>query len=67
MIIKAFNIKYDTDGDVAFAETLPKEITFSCFNDIDEVESGVADAISDETGFCIFSCDYIIDKGTNND
>ena len=62
MKIKAFNIKYDTDGDSELADSLPKEFEFE-FEDVDEVESELADTISDNTGFCVFSCDYkILDK-----
>lgn len=53
MKIRAFNIKYDTDGQKI---KLPKEIVFDVEPDFD-VDEELADLISDETGFCVFSCE----------
>jgi hypothetical protein len=54
MKIKAINIKYDTDGK---AIPLPKELILRVDDDFDP-DQELADKISDETGFCVFSCDY---------
>ncbi len=59
MKVKTFNIVYDTDGDADLAESLPQEMIFE-FEDVDDVENNLADAISDETGWCVVSCDYNI-------
>lgn len=59
MKIKTCSIIYDTDGDLLLAKELPQEFIFE-FKDIDEVEEQLADKISDETGFCVFSCAYKI-------
>lgn len=56
MKIRAFNIKYDTDGQKI---KLPKKIVFDVEDDFDADEE-LADLISDETGFCVFSCEYEI-------
>ncbi len=56
MKIRAFNIKYDTDGQKI---DLPKEIVFDVEDDFDANEE-LADLISDETGFCVFGCEYKI-------
>jgi len=60
MTVKTYNIKYDTDGDKKIQESLPKELVLSGFEDINDVENTIADAISDATGFCVFSCEYEI-------
>lgn len=62
MIVKAYNISYDADDDKELVETLPQELIFSHFKSIDDVEEELADAISDETGFCIYSCEFKILK-----
>ena len=60
MIIKAIDIKYDTDGRKV---KLPPSIYFRV-DDMDEVELGetmdenLADWISDETGWCVLACGY---------
>lgn len=54
MKIRALNIKYDTDGQKI---NLPKKIDFEVENDFDPKEE-LADLISDETGFCVFGCEY---------
>jgi hypothetical protein len=53
-MIAAHNIKYDTDGRKI---RLPKKILFEVEDDFDADEE-LADLISDETGFCVFSCEY---------
>ena len=50
MKVKVFNIEYDTDNE--FVE-LPQELIL-------EVEDDICDAVSDETGFCVFSLQYEI-------
>jgi len=62
MTVKAYNIDYDTDGDVKLYRSLPKELIFSQFESIEDIEDNLADAISDKTGFCIFSYRYEIIK-----
>jgi len=57
MKIKAFNIKYDTDGEDI--SDLPDEITFDISADVD-VENEIADLVSDKTGWCVFSVEYEI-------
>ena len=59
MKIRAFNIKYDTDGNKKIAAKLPKELIFEVDDDFDADEE-LADLISDNTGFCIFGCEYKI-------
>ena len=49
--MRAIDIKWDTDGDEEVLKTLPTEMDIP--NGIDE--EGVADWLSDETGFCVFS------------
>lgn len=48
--MRAIDIKWDTDGDEEVLKTLPTEMDIP--NGIDE--EGVADWLSDETGFCVF-------------
>lgn len=57
MKIKAYDIRYDTDADVSLADSLPKEIVFDMDEDADPSED-LADLISDETGFCIYGCQW---------
>ncbi|MCM1178658.1 MAG: hypothetical protein NC347_00240 [Clostridium sp.] len=47
--MKATNIKWDTDGDIALLEELPEEIEIP---DGITDEEEISDYISDETGFC---------------
>ncbi len=56
MFIKAYNIKYDTDG--RRVSNLPKEITFEINDPNFDPENDIADLISDETGYCIFGCKF---------
>lgn len=48
-IMKAVNIKWDTDGDMTLLESLPKEIEIP--EDIED-EDEISDYLTDETGFC---------------
>ena len=50
MKVKAFNISYDTDGEDV---NLPYEV----FVEVEE-EDDICDAVSDQTGFCVFSLQY---------
>lgn len=47
--MKAFNIKWDTDGDMELLHELPKEIDIP--QDMTD-EDEISDYISDLTGFC---------------
>jgi len=57
MLYLAFDIQYDTDGDEALANSLPKEIVVDLDEDA-EPSLEIADAVSDKTGFCIFGCNF---------
>jgi len=50
MKVKVFNIEYDTDNE--FVE-LPQELILEV-----EDEDDICDAVSDETGFCVFTLQY---------
>lgn len=52
MKVKAFNIEYDTDGEDI---NLPYEV----FVEVEEKDD-ICDAVSDKTGFCVFSLQYEI-------
>ncbi len=52
--IRAFNIKYDTDG---LKINLPSEMEFEVASDSD-AENEIADLISDVTGWCVCSCEF---------
>ena len=59
MKVRAFAIKYDTDGmngkDIA---KLPNELTFDVDDpDFDPAED-LADMISDKTGWCVIGCQF---------
>lgn len=56
MNFRAFNIKWDTDGENV---DLPQEIFIKVSKEnAESAEDLIADAISDETGFCHFGFDY---------
>ena len=56
MNFRAFNIKWDTDGENV---ELPQEIFIKISKENTEsAEDLIADAISEETGFCHFGFDY---------
>jgi hypothetical protein len=57
--IKTTKIIYDTDGDLELEKSLPQEMFFT-FEDADDAEANLADAISDATGWCVCACDYEI-------
>ena len=57
MKYRAFDIRYDTDGDKELADSLPKSVTVELDEDADP-DMEIADAVSDETGFCIFGCNF---------
>jgi hypothetical protein len=54
MKIKAINITYDTDGEKV---QLPSSLSFDVDSDFDP-EYELADLVSEETGWCVLSCDY---------
>ena len=57
MKIKVTNIVYDTDGESI--PDLPTEMILNVDGDID-IESEIADAISDNTGWCVEGYSYEI-------
>lgn len=57
MKIKVTNIVYDTDGESV--PDLPTEMILNVGGDID-IESEIADAISDNTGWCVEGYNYEI-------
>ena len=57
MFYRAFDIKYDTDGDKELANSLPKCVTVELDDDV-QPEVDIANAVSDVTGFCIFGCNF---------
>jgi hypothetical protein len=54
-------IDYDTDDNTKIAKVLPQHLTFE-FEDIAEANESLADKISDETGYCVFSCEFMVVK-----
>lgn len=52
MKLKVFNISYDTDEEQI---DLPQLLTLEV-----EDEDDICDAVSDKTGFCVFSLQYEI-------
>ncbi|MCM1178682.1 MAG: hypothetical protein NC347_00360 [Clostridium sp.] len=55
-MMKAINIKWDTDGDIALLEELPEEI------EIPEGMTGedeISDYILDVTGFCHYGFELV--------
>lgn len=52
---KAYNIDYDTDGEVV--DGLPETVLFEAEDDTDASLTG-ADQISDKTGWCVNSFSY---------
>lgn len=66
MKINCIDIEWDTDGDEEILATLPTEVIVDLneiegFEDEDVTEensSDIADYLSDEYGFCIFSFNY---------
>lgn len=53
MIVKTTRIDWDTDGETFL--DLPQEVTIEV-----EDEDGIADALSDKYGWCIFALNYDI-------
>jgi hypothetical protein len=56
IFIKATDIVYDTDHET---QNLPTDITFEVDNDF-EPEDGLADLVSEETGYAVKSLNYLI-------
>lgn len=50
MLVRVFDIKWDTDGEDI---DLPKEVRFEV-----EEEDDIADKLSDYYGFCVFRFDF---------
>lgn len=68
--MKAYNIKWDTDGDKKLLKSLPKEVelpadefNFDNYEDEDELLDAVSDWLSDEYGFCHDGFDVDMDDG----
>lgn len=57
--VRAFNIKYDTDGEDV---DLPAEIVFENVSEDLNLEDEIANMVSDKTGWCVESVDYEISK-----
>ena len=54
-MLKAINIKWDTDGDMELLEELPTEVEIPDYlitDDEDDLLDDVSDWLSDEYGFC---------------
>ena len=56
--MKATNIKWDTDGDMELLQDLPTEMKipeeFETEDENDMDFDGIADGLSDQTGFCVY-------------
>ena len=59
MFVRAFDIEWDTDGRSRKACGLPSESIVELDDDAD-VEYEIADALSDEYGYCVCGCDFEI-------
>lgn len=57
---KAFNIKWDTDGDKELLKSLPSEIEIP--DDLEDEEE-ISDYISDVTGYCHFGFELNFEDG----
>ena len=60
--VKAFNIKYDTDGAKVKS---PSELSFTVDDEFDP-SMELADAISDKTGWCVISFGFEMNTFTAN-
>lgn len=56
--MKAINITWDTDGDMELLQNLPTEMEipeeFETEDEDDMDFDGIADWLSDQTGFCLY-------------
>jgi len=59
MKIKITDIVYDTGGIVSTEMNLPSEMTLIINGSVD-IETDIADAISDKTGWCVQDYNYEI-------
>jgi len=61
MVFRITSIEFDTDGDKKLAKSLAKEWIGKTFIADDEEDANArgADIISDESGWCIFSLNFI--------
>lgn len=53
-----FNIEYDTDGASAEDIDLPNDLVVKINKDVSDIYGAIANAISDETGWCVLSFEY---------
>lgn len=60
--VKCTEIQWDTDGDKELFKSLPQEveITLDDCVESDYLDDELADALSDEYGFCMFGFNYKI-------
>ena len=58
-MLKAINIKWDTDGDMEVLNELPTEVTIPENTE----EEDICDYLSDEYGYCVFGFDVVTVKG----
>lgn len=56
MQVRVYNIKWDTDGEEV---NLPSEVTID-INDGVDLQYEIADHLSDEYGWCVFSYSFEI-------
>ena len=53
-----FNIEYDTNGASAEDIDLPNDLVVKINKDVSDIYGAIANAISDETGWCVLSFEY---------
>lgn len=61
-MMKATNIKWDTDGDLILFQELPRTIKIPK----DVAKDQIGDYLSDKTGFCHFGYDLVNDEPVRN-
>ena len=62
--VKCSEIVWDTDGDKKLTRTLPQscDITIEDYEEDDDLDEEIADALSDLTGFCVEGFYYTIEN-----
>lgn len=62
--VKCSEIAWDTDGDKKLAKTLPQccYINIEDYEEGDDLDDEIADALSDLTGFCVEGFNYTIEN-----
>lgn len=55
MLIKVYDIEWDTDGEEV---ELPESCEIDVECESDELDQAVSDALSDKYGFCVISCNF---------